>query len=110
MALAAGVAAGGGCAPAPAREAVGGPVAETRRIEGLDPARSGSLTQEQISVRLTAGALRIEVESPLLACACTIEAAAATDTLRDRVLQAACRISARTSSMARRAGVPGQSS
>ena len=98
LALAAGVAAGGGCAPAPAREAVGGPVAETRRIEGLDPARSGSLTQEQISVRLTAGALRIEV-TPLLAW---VLEAAAPDT-RDRLQRIP---EAHEVELARRAGVP----
>lgn len=79
-ALGAAVAGWAGCAPAPAPGAVGGPVAEPRRVEGVDPARSGSLTQEQISVRLTARTLRIEV-TPLAAW---VLEAAAPDT-RDRL-------------------------
>lgn len=79
-----GVAGWAGCAPAPAPGTVGGPVAEPRRVEVVDPARSGSLTQEQISVRLTTGALRIEV-TPLTAW---VLEAAAPDT-RDRLVRLA---------------------
>jgi len=63
---------------------VGGPVAEPRRVEGVDPARSGSLTQAQISVRLTVRTLQIEV-TPL---ASWVLEAAAPDT-RDRLLRIA---------------------
>lgn len=83
-ALAMVVAGWAGCAPAPAPGAVGGPVAEPRRVEGVDPARSGSLTQAQISVRLTVRALQIEV-TPL---ASWVLEAAAPDT-RDRLLRIA---------------------
>ena len=98
MALGGVVAAWAGCAPAPAPGTVGGPVAEPRRVEGVDPARSGTLTQEQISVRLRAGALRIEV-TPL---APWILDAAAPDT-HERLLRIA---EAHETEMARRAGVP----
>lgn len=84
LALAAAVAGWAGCAPAPAPGAVGGPVAEPRRVEGVDPARSGSLTQGQISVRLTARALQIEV-TPL---ASWVLEAAAPDT-RERLYRIA---------------------
>ena len=83
-ALGAAVAWWAGCAPAPAPGAVGGPVAEPRRVEGVDPARSGSLTQAQISVRLTVRTLQIEV-TPL---ASWVLEAAAPDT-RDRLLRIA---------------------
>ncbi len=79
-ALGAAVAGWAGCAPAAAPGAVGGPVTEPRRAEGVDPARSGSLTQGQISVRLTVRALQIEV-TPL---ASWVLEAAAPDT-RDRL-------------------------
>ena len=86
-----------GCAPAPAPGAVGGPVAEPPRVEGVDPARSGSLTQRQISMRLTAGALRIEV-TPLAAW---VLDAAAPDT-HDRLVRLA---ESHEPEMARRAGI-----
>ena len=97
MALGVGVVGWAGCAPAAAPGAVGGPVAEPRRVEGVDPARSGSLRQEQISVRLNAGALRIEV-TPLVAW---VLEAAAPDT-RDRLVSIA---EAHEPELARRAGV-----
>lgn len=80
LALAMAAAAWGGCAPAPAPGAVDRPAAEPRRVERADPGRSGSLTQAQISVRLNARALRIEV-TPLAAW---VLEAAAPDT-RDRL-------------------------
>lgn len=80
LALAMAAAAWGGCAPAPAPGAVDRPAAEPRRVERADPGRSGSLTQAQISLRLTARALRIEV-TPLAAW---VLEAAAPDT-RDRL-------------------------
>ncbi len=95
--VAAALATGAGCAPAPAPGAAGGPVAEPRRAEGVDPARSGSLTQEQISVRLNAGALRIEV-TPLAAW--VLEAAA--PDAHDRLLGV---VEAHEPEMARRAGI-----
>jgi len=64
----------------------------------VDPTRSGSLRQEQISVRLSARALRIEV-TPLVAW--VIEAAAP-DT-RDRLQRIA---EAHEVELARRAGIP----
>lgn len=97
LALAAVVAAPNGCAPAAAPGTVGGPVVEPRRVAGVDPARSGSLTQEQISVRLNAGALRIEV-TPLAAW--VLEAAA--PDARDRLVRIA---EAHEPEMARRAGI-----
>jgi len=87
-----------GCAPAPAPGAVGGPVAEPRRVEEVDPARAGTLTQAQISVRLAARALRIEV-TPL---ADWVLEAAAPDT-RDRLVRIA---EAHGIELARRTGVP----
>lgn len=86
-----------GCAPAPAPGAAGAQAAEPRRVGGVVPARSGSLTQEQISVRLTVRALRIEV-TPLAAW---VLEAAAPDT-RDR-LQGV--FDAHEVELARRAGV-----
>lgn len=50
------------CAPAPPPAGVSGPAAATpRRIATEAAAPSGSLRQDQISVRMVAGALRIEV-------------------------------------------------
>lgn len=86
-----------GCAPAPAPGTVGGPPPEPRGVAVVDPARSGSLTQAQISVRFTAGALRIEV-TPLAAW---VLEAAAPDT-RERLLRIA---EAHDPEMARRAGI-----
>lgn len=97
LALAAGVAGWAGCAPAPAPGAVHGPVAEPSRTEGVDPARSGSLTQAQISVQLTARALQIEV-TPLAAW---VLEAAAPDT-RDRLQRIA---EAHEIELARRTGI-----
>ncbi len=92
-----GVAGWAGCAPAAAPGMVGGPVAEPRRVERVDPARSGLLTQEQISVRLSAGSLRIEV-TPLAAW---VLETAAPDT-RDRLVRIA---EAHAPEMARRTGI-----
>ena len=91
------VAAWPGCAPAPAPGAVGGPVTESRRLEVADRAHSGSLRQAQISVRLSAGALQIEV-TPLAAW---VLEAAAPDT-RDRLVRIA---EAHEIDLARRTGV-----
>ena len=70
---------------------------ESRRVEGVDAVRSGSLTQAQISVRMNAGALQIEV-TPLVDW---VLEAAAPDT-RDRLVRIA---EAHEPEMARRAGI-----
>lgn len=63
MALGMGVAMSGwaGCGPPPAPAQGARPGLAARPAAGADAAGSGSLRQDQISVRLTAGALRIEV-------------------------------------------------
>ena len=91
------VAAVGGCAPAPAPEAVGRSAPESGRAGGLEPGHPGSLRQRQISIRLGAGALQIEV-TPL---AGWVLEAAAPDT-RERLLQIS---EAHGPGLARRAGV-----
>ncbi len=94
-----GVAVGGlgGCAPAAVPEAEAVPVPESPRVGGVEGGRGGSLRQRQISVRLTSGALQIEV-TPL---AGWVLEAVAPDT-RDRLHRIA---EAHGPRLARRAGV-----
>ena len=51
----------GACAPAAPPGEAPEPAAAARRATEVDPSPSGSLRQDQISIRMTAGALRIEV-------------------------------------------------
>ncbi|MYA11181.1 MAG: hypothetical protein F4087_09135 [Gemmatimonadetes bacterium] len=69
-----------GCAPPPAPPEAARPVTGERPAGAVEPERSGSLRQDQISVRLAAGVLLIEV-TPLAAW---VLEAAAPDT-RDRL-------------------------
>ena len=87
----------GGCAPAAVPRGEAAPVAESRRVGGVEGGQPGSLRQRQISVRLSAGDLQIEV-TPL---AGWVLEAAAPDT-RDRLFRVA---EAHGPELTRRAGV-----
>ena len=85
-----------GCGPPPAPAEGARPVTDARSTGVVNPERSGSLRQDQISVRMAAGVLLIEV-TPLAAW---VLEAAAPDT-RDRLRRIA---DAHGSELARRSG------
>ncbi len=90
------VVAGAGCGPPPAPAAGARPLTGVRSTDEVDRERSGSLRQDQISMRVAAGELRIEV-TPLAAW---VLAAAAPDT-REALLRIA---EAHGPELARRSG------